>query len=195
MAARKPDLPRAMAKVDADPSAEVWATVTMPLIDAQGSSAIDTHFAQIWSDPPSSEPGQDPGIVIHAFGQGKTVWVASPIESHNDIVSARTFIFLLKRVLQPPFQFEAKAHRAVEVTLFHQKDHRRLLLGAANLQEQVPATAVDATIDVQIPSGRKVRDVVLLPEQIPLSFSTVGPYVTFRIPPFKLLAMAMINYQ
>jgi hypothetical protein len=183
-----------MVKVQADPAADVIATVTLPFVDPDAGNALNTRFAQIWSNPPAPQPGQDPGIVINAFGKGKAIWVAAPLESRSDDVNARVFVLLLKRVLQPPYMFEADTDRAVEVTLFHQESRRRLLIGLLNLQAQFPTIPVQATLRIQVPAGHRARKVSLLPEQKEISFSPAGPYIGIQVPSFKLVSMLLVDY-
>lgn len=183
-----------MVKVEADSTAQVLATVTMPFVDPEVGNAINTRFAQIWSSPPNTEPGKDPGIVVHSFGKGKAIWVAAPLETRGDEVDARVLLLLLKRFLEPRYKFEADAHRAVEVTLFHQEDRHRLLVGMLNLQDQVPTIPVTATVRVQVPAGHKASKVSLLPEKQDIAFTRVGSYVSFQVPPFKLVSMALVDY-
>ena len=183
-----------MVKAQAQPGAEVLATVTLPFVDPDAGTALNAHFAQIWSDPPAAQPGHDPGIVINSFGKGKAIWVAAPLESCADSVDARVFQFLLKRTLPPPYKFEADTDPAVEVTLFHQVDRKRLLVGMLNLQTEVPTIPVAATIRVQVPSGRRASKVYLLPEQKDVAFSNTDSYVSFQVPEFKLIRMALVEY-
>ena len=183
-----------MVKAQADSSVEVLATVTLPFVDPEAGNALNTRFAQIWSDPPAPEAGSDPGIVINKFGKGKSVWVAAPLEARPDAVSARVFQLLLRRVLEPPYKFEADTDPAVEVTLFHQADRNCLLVGMLNLQMQLPTIRVSATIRVHVPAEFKMRNVVLLPEQKAVDFVRSGSYVSFHVPDFKLVRMALVNY-
>jgi hypothetical protein len=181
-------------KAQAQPGAQVLATITLPFVDPEAGTALNSRFAQIWSDPPAAQPGHDPGMVINTFGKGKAVWVGVPLELRADKVDARVFRILLRRFLPPPYKFEADADQAVEVTLFHQEDRNRFLVGMLNLQTQAPTIPVAATIRVQVPQGRKVRRVSLLPEQASVAFSPSGSYVSFRVPEFKLIRMALVEY-
>ena len=79
--------------------AEVLATVTPPLVAPEVGYAIGTHFAQIWSNPPATKPGSDPGIVANSLGKGKTIWVAAPIESRPEPVFANIVLHFLRRLL------------------------------------------------------------------------------------------------
>ena len=155
---------------------------------------IGTRFAQIWSNPPAQTPGSDPGIVINSFGKGKTVWVAAPIESRTEAVYARIVSHLIHRVLPRPYHFEVDTHRAVEMTLFHQAEKRRLLVSLLNAQTQLPTIPVGATVRVLLPAQRKPKRVLQLPDQKEVAFTQAGAYVQFAVPSFKILAMAVVEY-
>jgi len=186
--------PGPLVQAEALAGAEVLATATMPFVDPGEGYTIGARFAQIWSNPPASKPGTDPGIVIHSFGKGKTVWVAAPIESRTESVYARIVTHLLRRLLPAPFRFEADTHRAVEMTLFHQADKQRLLVSLLNAPAQTPTIPVGATVRVLVPAGRKAARVVQLPDQTSMPFEKSGPYIQFVVPPFKVLAMALVEY-
>jgi hypothetical protein len=103
--------PGPLVQAQALPGAEVLARATMPIVPAREGYTIGTHFAQIWSNPPTPVPGVDPGIVINSFGKGKTVWVAAPIESRTEAVYARVVSHLIHRVLPGPYHFEVDTHK------------------------------------------------------------------------------------
>jgi hypothetical protein len=177
------------------PGAEVLARATMPMVPAREGYTIGTHFAQIWSNPPATTPGSDPGIVINSFGKGKTVWVAAPIESRTEAVYARIISHLIHRVLPGPYHFEADTHRAVEMTLFHQAEKQRLLVSLLNAQTQTPTIPVGATVRVLTPGQRQPKRILHLPDQKEMAFTKSGPYIQFVLPPFKILAMAVVEYE
>jgi hypothetical protein len=183
-----------MVKAEAAPGTEILAAVTLPFVDPAAGDWLNSRFAQIHSNPPAAHPGKDPAIVINAFGKGKTAWIAAPFESRPGAVEARVFMHLLRRILPPPYKFEADTNAQVEVTLFHQTERRRLLVGMLNLQAQMPPIPVAATIRVSMPEGRGARRVLLLPEQKEIAFSRSGPYVEFKVPEFRLVRMAVVDY-
>ena len=174
---------------------EVLATVTLPWVQPDLGTAIGQHFAQIWSNPPASTPGSDPGIVTNSFGKGKAVWVAAPIESGIELVYAHVVSHLLHRLLPGPYHFEAEMHPAVEMTLFEQAEKHRLLVGLLNMQEQVPTIPVGGTVRVRVPADRRARRVLHLPDQKEIPFEKVGAYVQFNVAPFKILTMALVEYE
>jgi hypothetical protein len=79
------------------------------------------------------------------------------------------------------------------MTLFHQPERKRLLAGLLNLQRQLPQVPVPATVRVLPLPGQKVRRILRLPHQTPISFAEARPYVEFRIEPFETLAMFAID--
>jgi hypothetical protein len=187
--------PGPLVQAQALPGAEVLARATMPIVPAREGYTIGTRFAQIWSNPPAPTPGSDPGIVINSFGKGKTVWVAAPIESRTEAVYARVVSHLIRRVLPGPYHFEVDAHRGVEMTLFHQPDKQRLLVSMLNAQTQLPTIPVGATVRVLLPGDHKPKRVLHLPDMREVAFDRSGAYVQFVVPPFKILAMALVEYE
>jgi len=181
--------------VEALAGAEVLATVTLPYVDPETIRVIGSHFAQIISDPPAEEPGTDPGLVIHTYGRGKAIWAAAPIESASNAVNARLLVWLLKRVLSGPYHFEVETHPTVEMTLFHQPEKGRLLAGLLNMPQDLPPVPVGAVVRVRIPEGRRVTGVVSVPDRKAMGFEKAGPYVQFRLEPFPVIAMALVEYQ
>jgi hypothetical protein len=174
--------------------AEVLATATLPFADPEGIHAIGSRFAQIISDPPALSPGTTPSLVIHSFGKGKVIWSAAGLESSDHAVNAKVLIALLRRTLPQPWRFELDAHPAVEMTLFDQPEQRRLLAGLLNMQSITPPLPVGANVRVSLPPGRRVSNVVLLPDHRPLKFEMAGPYVRFSLEPFEIIAMALVQY-
>jgi hypothetical protein len=187
--------PGSMVKAEAQVNAEVLATITLPWVSPDEGSAIGTHFAQIWSNPPALVDGTDPGIVVNNFGKGKAIWVAAPIESLSGVVASDLFRHLLKACLAGPNQFEADADQSVEITVFQQKEKQRLLVGLLNMQEEAPSISVDATIRVQIPGAARAKRVIRLPEKKEMAFTKSGPYVQFHVPAFDVLAMVLVEYE
>jgi len=188
-------LPWSMVRAQSLPGAEVLATATLPFVAPNAGYAVGAHFAQIWSNPPAAKPGSDPGIVVNSFGKGKAIWIAGRVESLTEPVGHNLVKHLLRNALPGPYRFEADTNRVVEVTVFDQPEQHRLLIGLINLQEHVPTIPVSAVVRVLPPSGRRVRRVLQLPEQKPLSFEKSGAYIQFQVEPFKLVFMAVAEYE
>ena len=186
--------PGTMIQVAALPGSEVLATVTPPFVDPEVGRAIGSHFAAIHSNPPALTPGTDPAVVVHSFGQGRSVWIAAPMESKDEAVNIRLTQHLLRRVLTPPYRFELDAHPAVEMTLFNQPQSHRLLVSLLNMQPQMPPVTVGATVRVQLPSGRAPGRVLRVPDSKPTPCQKKGPYLEFKTEPFDVFFMAVVEY-
>ena len=143
-----------MIKAEATGGAEVLATVTLPWVAPELGHSIGSHFASIHSNPPALAPGTTPALVINSFGKGKTVWLAGPIETERGEVNPVLLVHLIKRTLPGPYKFEADTHPSVEMTLFHQAEKKRLLVGLLSMQDQLPAIPLGATVRVQTPAGK-----------------------------------------
>lgn len=186
--------PGKMVRAKARPGAEVLGTVTLPFAEPNAGYAIGAHFAQIWSDPPASQPGQDPGIVVNSYGKGKAIWVAAAIESQDESVYSKLVAHLLKRALPQPYHFELDFHPAVEMTLFDQADKHRMLVGLLNMQTDSPPIPVGGTVRVKLPANRTAQRVLALPEQEEIPFQISGPYLQFEVTPFQIIKMALVEY-
>jgi len=187
-----------MIKGEALPGSQVLATVTLPHVPWESERVIGSHFADIESSQPALTPGSDPALVQHAFGKGRAVWLAAPLESSHsgaEEANGRLVLSVLRRVFPGPYYFEADTHPSVEMTLFHQPDKKRLLAGLLNMQQQLPPIPVGATVRVQVPSGRRAMRVVSIPEQKTIPFEEAGPYTQFQLRPFDALAMALVEYE
>jgi len=117
------------------------------------------------------------------------------MESKDEAVNIRLILHLLRRFIAGPYWFELDSHPAVEMTLFNQTAERRLLVSLLNIQQLVPPISVGATVRVQLPTGRSPSKVVQVPGLKPLPFTKAGPYVQFKIEPFDVFTMALVEYQ
>jgi hypothetical protein len=184
-----------MIKAEAASGAEVLATVTLPWVAPELGHSIGSHFAAIHSNPPALMPGTTPGLVINTYGKGKAVWLAGPIETGHAEVNPVLLVHLIKRTLPGPYKFEVETHPSVEMTLFDQPEKKRLLVGLLSMQEQLPAIPVGATVRVQPPAGRTVSGVYQLPERKAVKFETAGAYEQFRLEPFDMFSMLLVEYE
>jgi hypothetical protein len=187
-----------MVNAEALPGAEILATVTLPLVPIESEHMLGNHFADMESSQPALTPGTEPSLVQNAYGKGKAVWLAAPLESGMDVipeVNARLVLSALRRVLPGPYHFEADTHPTVEMTLFHQREKKRLLAGLLNMQQDFPSIPVGATVRVHLPPGRRATRVVSAPQGREIPFEQAGFYTQFRVQPFADLAMAFIEYK
>ena len=132
---------------------------------------------------------------MNSFGKGKAIWVAGRVEALTEPVGHNLVKQLLRNELPGPYRFEAETNRVVEMTVFDQPEQHRLLIGLINMQELVPTVPAGAIVRVLPPSGRKIRRVLQLPDQKPVSFGMSGAYIQFQVEPFKLVFLAVAEYE
>ena len=63
------------------------------------------------------------------------------------------------------------------------------------MHQDHPPVPVGATVRVQVPAGRRATGVVQVPDRKTIRFETIGPYAQFRLEPFPVIAMALVEYQ
>jgi hypothetical protein len=182
-------------QVEVQPDSEVMARITLPFVDPGLGRNIGSRFAAIHSNPPALKPGPEAAIVQHRFGKGQAVWVACGVEGSEEWVDRQLVLSLVRRILPGPYRFEVDTHPAVEMTLFHQPERKRLLASLLNLQRQLPQVPVPATVRVQPLPGHTVRRVLRLPQQTPVAFTEAKPYLEFRVEPFDTLAMFALDHE
>jgi hypothetical protein len=170
-------------QVSARPGAVVLATTTLPW-----PAPDATRFASIHSNPPWERTDR-PEVVFNRFGRGRAVYCASVLETVPAL--ATTFLSLL-RLLHDGYRIEVKAPGCVEVTLFHQPDRHRHVLGLLNFQADLPNVPVDG-IEVTLRLGVPVRSVRPLPDGPPLSVRAGGGSVAFTTPRLETLALFAVE--
>jgi hypothetical protein len=77
----------------------------------------------------------------------------------------------------------------------YRPDKQKLLVSLLNAQTQHPTVPMGVTVRVLVPGQRKPRRGLQLSDQKDVAFERSGPYVQFVVPPFKILAMAMVEYE
>jgi hypothetical protein len=161
------------------PRAEVLATTTLvwPTDDP-------SRFASIHSNPPW-QPTERPEVVTTRFGDGKSVYCASPLEIIERLDEA--FMGLIRR-LENRFTFEADAPASVELTLFHQPERHRYRLSLVNFQKDLPNIPV-VEIPVRLRLSERVTAIAELPGQRPMAHNEGDGAIRFTVPRLETLAM------
>ena len=172
-------------EVRARPGAEVLATTTLPWPKPEPSS-----FSSIHSNPPWVKTDR-PEVVFHRFGAGRAIYCASILE---DVDGLRDVFVRLVRRLQPEFTVEADAPAVVELTLFHQADRKRHVLGLVNFQPDLPNLPVDG-ITVRLRLPRAVRSIRRLPDGKVIPHRTKRGVVTFTAPRLRTLGLFAVNHK
>lgn len=171
-------------EVRAHEGAVVLATSTLPW-----PAPDPTRFSSIHSNPPWVATDR-PELVFHAFGKGRAIYAASPIETVAGLEDV--FLRLLRR-LCPTYSFEAEAPAAVELTLFRQSERRRHLLALVNFQHELPNIPVEG-IKVRLRLAEGVRYVRRLPGGETVAHQTLGECIEIAIPRIETLGLLAIEH-
>ena len=172
-------------EIEPKPSAEVWATTTLPW-----PTDDPTRFSSIHSNPPWVKT-QRPEITRHRFGSGEAIYCASAIETIEALFDVLPG--LVQR-LHPQRSFEVDAPACVEATLFHQADRHRFVFALTNFQKDLPNIPVDGiAVRLRLPqTAGAVRSVRLLPDGRPIEHQNrdgVASFVAPRLETLRMFAM------
>lgn len=180
-------LEESQVSISVFPDSEVWATTTLPFSHPDDWE----NFASIHSNPPG-QPTNAPAIVFHRYGSGKTIYVTAALEKYPTF---RKIFANIIRHLCPTPSFEVSAPPVIEVTAFWQGEYKRHIVSLLNFQAEqpnVPVRDVKVTLRTE---GKKVKRVSLLPEGLPISFTSDSHAVTFFSPEIAVLRMFSIEYE
>jgi hypothetical protein len=178
----------------AAPSTEVLATITPPFVAPESGTTIGSRFGAFWSNPPALQPGEDPAIVMHSFGAGRAIWTAGPMETIDELVNQKLIVWLLRRALEKPLQFEVGAPRWVEMTLYDQRAEGRLIASLLNLQTDELRPPTNASVKVRPPRGRRILSVKRVPTLERISATISGDGAEFETGPFDSFIMFVLEY-
>lgn len=132
---------------------DVLGTVTLPYGSPHDGSVFDHNWASIHSYPPW-EDTSTPALVRHQYGKGMCVYSAGDIECVASEVNDRLFLALLKELTCDDFRWSADAHPCVWVSVTHQPENKRFLIGFLNFQERLPVIPISkAAFRLKVPEG------------------------------------------
>lgn len=150
-------------------NATVLAALTFPY-----TKPSENNFASIHSDPPGIS-SQLPAVTVNAYGKGRVIWSALPIESMPYEEYRRVLLNLLHMDGTPDYLFSADAPKHVEITAFQNPDS--ITINAVVLDEETVSTpAAPFTIRCKA----NARSVKLLPEGTEIPFTVENGYTVFQ---------------
>jgi hypothetical protein len=168
----------------------VMATIVLPYT-VPGQPG---RFASIHSNPPGIYTDY-PAIVYNAYGKGRVVWVAAPLEIANQGLHRQVFANLINLLKVGDFHFEVSAPKEVEVTLLHQPEKRSYTINVVNIQEDFPLIPI-RDIEIKIFLGaKKPIDVFRLPNKERFEFSVEGGYAVIKLAELYIFEMFNLVYQ
>ncbi len=167
------------------PAKKVLATLTLPYTKRHS----EVKFASIHSDPPGIKT-DIPAMAYTAYGKGRVVWSAVPLECYSFYDYRNILVNILDTHLGLHRTVLSDAPADVELTLFKTNDE--LLLSAVLHSESYRARKVES-FTVTVETDFVPKQVVLLPDNTPVSAETNGNRVSFTVDRLDMLAMYRIK--
>lgn len=157
-------------RLDRHVEGKTLMTLTLPYASPSMGTAFDQKWASIHSSPPWHDTDH-PVIVGNSFGKGRSIYSAGDIESIDNEVNNRLFLSLIRSLLNETPSYTADAHPAVWMSVFHQPENNRFLVGFLNYQTQMPSIPIGSIpFSLKVPAGRKFVKLLVLPEEKEVDF-------------------------
>jgi len=174
-------------RLSGNSSGEVLARLTLPYGAPASGSVEDQHWASIHSSPPWQDEAA-PTLVRHAFGAGRVIYSAAPIEAADDAAGERVFVTLVRGLLDQP-SLVTDAHASIAITMFEQPDRTNIFLLNRNPQPWTDSIGVA----LRSPPGR--RAVAVTSGASPLPFEAGPEGVSCTINGVDRLTVLSIHLQ
>jgi hypothetical protein len=190
---RRPAL--AMPRLSTDYAGVSLASLSLPYGYPSPGSRGAHDFASIHSSPPW-EDLNNPTIVDHHFGRGRSIYAAVPIETDLTEGGSRVFSALISSLLGGPPTLTSDAPPEVWLTAFDQSEQSRAVI--AILSYRTDARPAPCTVGFTYrPGGTKrctaVR-VAVTGAELPFEIDAEGR-VSVTVNGFDLFGMYLIEYE
>ena len=164
---------------------QVLATLTLPYTGSK-----DFAFASIHSNPPGVATNQ-PLIIKKKVGNGTVIWSAVNLEAVDIYEYGKIFTNLMN-LFSPVYSFSSTASKHVELTMFRQEN--RILVHAVHMTEDEFVTD-EPSFTVSISTKTPPKQVLLAPENTPVSFEYRDGYTTFTARALHIYDLYLIEYE
>src|SRR5439155_8931601 len=164
-------IPRLAPSVDSSATALAW--LTLPYRYPAAGSVKDHAWASIHSSPPW-EDTDHPVVVTNRFGDGRSVYCVSDIETTDAEAHERLFVRLIASLLphDGARSFTVDTHPAIWANAFDQSDsdRGRLVASFLNYQAELPPVAVPVSFRLRPPAGKTFTGLTAAPSGDPLPY-------------------------
>ena len=171
------------------------ATLNVPYAYPSQGSREAHDFASIHASPPW-EDLDNPVIVEHRFGQGRSIYSAVPIETDRTEAGLGIFAALVTDLLGGPPTLGSDAAPDVWLTAFDQPDHERLVISVLRYQTEARPAPFPVTFTYRLPTDRRCTAVrvAVTGAGLPFHVDDDGS-VTVTVDAVDLFGMYLIEYQ
>ena len=161
----------------------------MPLFDPDDPQ----HYASIHSNPPGRQT-EYAGLTLHAFGQGRCLYLASPVMAQQQDAQQSFTAWLLQTYAPPALVTNTDAPAAVEVTVLESATQKAVLACLVNYQKELPnipvaGVSLELTLEGLAPTAcRRVSDGHAIP------FTSSQGKIRFEVAGLETLEMVEICF-
>ncbi|HEY3378188.1 MAG TPA: alpha-amylase family protein [Armatimonadota bacterium] len=188
-----PDAGIGMLRLAENAEGEPLATLTLPYAPAWGS-VLEQNWLSIHSSPPWRDTTA-PALLRHHYGAGTVIYSAADLECVGSEVNGRLFVQLLQTLLGSP-SFSADTHPAVWMTVSHQPEQYRYLIGLLNYQAQLPAIPISRLpFTLRPPDGKQFIRLLTVPDNMPIAFTLDSQGALHAATELDRLQMLVAEYQ
>lgn len=149
------------------------------------------RFASIHCNPPAVLT-DNPALIINAYGKGRCIYVNCELENEKD--HETLFVNLIKTLAGDGLRLCSNAPKCVEITLFDQPEHKRLILSMINFQSELPNLPV-YNISVRLKTDRTITGVFTAADNKPIAFTMKDRLCAFQIERLDTFSMVRLNYR
>ena len=136
-------------------NAQTLASLSLPYGFPHAGTRTDQHWASAYARPPWTDTGT-PALTLNTFGKGIAVYSSVALETIGSPASTDVFVACIRRLLGTGVSLSATTHPSVWVEGFHDAERQRFAVSVLHYPTDLPALPVDATVSVQLPTGREV---------------------------------------
>lgn len=151
------------------------------------------QFGSAISNPPMIST-EHPVLVRHKYGRGEVIYCAGELEKLPFDFHKKVFGGLLKSLLRNNI-VETNAPNFVECTLFDDPEKNRYLFSCLNLPKDLPPMPIpDLYFHVRLPGDKKVKRVLLAPEEKPIPFTQEDGLIKLENIQLSEFALFLLEY-
>jgi hypothetical protein len=151
------------------------------------------HYASIHSNPPGSDRGF-PGLTLHTYGQGRCLYLASPLLRLQQDAQQAFAAWLLRTYTPAGWLVQTDAPAAVEISLLRSRTADAWLVGFANYQKELPNLPVQGIRVELCLDGRPPAACTLVSSGLPLPVAVREGVIQFEIPRLETIEMVELRF-
>lgn len=163
----------------------ILASITLP-----GTHQDTLQFVSIHSNPPCINT-DIPAMAECAFGKGRVLWSAVPIECGEQYDTRRVFLNLLTNFLELSPMLTSDAPKDVEIVTFNCDDY--MLLSTVVMNMDYKARKIE-DFYINIKSEKTPKSVTLLPTGQEIDFTFENGILSFESKDLKIFKMYKIQF-